>query len=102
MTDHDPGSPPDDSAPEDSSAQDSGAREPSTGESDADAVPTVYTDARDVAAILELAEAERATARRGASPAQAEGLRVVGDARRTEDRVARWRSTRRPGERGPR
>lgn len=106
MTDHDPGSPPDDSAPEssgpeDPGAQDSGAQEPGTGESDADAVPTVYTDARDVAAIVELAEAERAAVRRGATPAQAAGLRAVGDARRTEDRIARWRSGG-PGERSPR
>jgi hypothetical protein len=117
MNDHDAGRTPADTAPESSGPESSGPEDPgaedfraedsgpdsgSTGESDAAAVPTVYTDARDVTAIIELAEAERATVRRGASPAQAEGLRVVGDARRTEDRVSRWRSTRRPGDRGPR
>jgi hypothetical protein len=63
----------------------------------ADAIPTVYTDARDVAALGELAEAERAAARRGATPAQAAGLRAAGRPRRTEDRIALWRSAQGPG-----
>jgi uncharacterized protein DUF4383 len=71
-------------------------RHPDEGAADAAAVPTVLTDARDLVAIGELAEAERAAARNGATPAQARGLLAVGRARRTEDRIALWRSDQQP------
>jgi hypothetical protein len=69
---------------------------PDLSDADADAIPTVYTDPRDVTALGELAEAERAAARGGTTPAQARGLRAVEEARRTEDRVALWRSDQEP------
>jgi hypothetical protein len=61
-----------------------------------DVMPTIYRDAADVAAVTELAEAERAAARRGATPAQAKGVAAAGQARRAEDRVAGWRSDQNP------
>ena len=59
-----------------------------------DLLPTIYADVADVAAVGQLAEAERAAARGGATPAQAEGVAAAGQVRRAEDRVARWRSRR--------
>ena len=44
-------------------------------------------------AATELAEAERADARRATSPAQITGLAAAHQKRRAEDRVARWRTT---------
>lgn len=64
-------------------------RHPDDG--DSDHLPTVYSSAADVAAVAELAEAERAAARRTATPAQAEGVEAAGASRRAEDRVAGWR-----------
>ena len=61
-----------------------------------------YSSAADVAAVAELAEAERATARRTATPAQAEGVEAAGASRRTEDRVAGWRDRPTPPPPGPR
>jgi hypothetical protein len=55
-------------------------------------LPTIYSDAGDVRAVTELAEAERANARHGASPAQAAGLAAIHDVREAEDRVKGWRS----------
>jgi hypothetical protein len=76
--------------------------EPELSEADLDAIPTVYTDEGDVTALGELAEAERAAARGGAAPAQVRGLRAVERARRTEDRVALWRSDQEADEGGAR
>lgn len=55
-------------------------------------LPTVFSDPADVRAAAELAEAERAEARRSTSPAQAAGLAAVRDVRRAEDRVEKWRT----------
>jgi hypothetical protein len=62
----------------------------------ADLLPTDYTDVEDAAAVAELAEAERAAARGGATPAQARGVQAAAQARRAEDRVAGWRSDQHP------
>lgn len=56
-------------------------------------LPTIFSDPADVRAAAELAEAERADARHGASRAQATGLAAAHKMRRTEERVAEWRST---------
>lgn len=76
--------------PDDGADRDDQQHHPDEGT--ADVIPTIYTDARDVTAIGELAEAERAAARHGTNAGQARGLRAVAQARRTEDRVALWRS----------
>jgi hypothetical protein len=60
-----------------------------------DVLPTIYADAADAAAVGELAEAERAAARHGATPGQVRGVAAAGAARRGEDRVAGWRSVQR-------
>ena len=65
--------------------------------SDAKAVTELtdlFTDPADVAAALELAEAERAVAQRVATPDQQAGVAAVADIRRPEDRVRAWRATR--------
>lgn len=54
-------------------------------------LPTVFSDPADVRAAGRLAEAERAAARRGASPTQVAGLAAARGERRAEDRVAKWR-----------
>ena len=69
-------------------------RHPDDG--DSDHLPTIYATAADVAAARELAEAERASARHTATPAQAEGVEAAGTARRAEDRVAGWRDRKTP------
>jgi Domain of unknown function (DUF4383) len=61
-----------------------------------DLLPTIYADVEDAAAVAELAEAERAAARGGATPAQARGVEAAARVRRAEDRVAGWRSDQRP------
>lgn len=60
---------------------------------DADRVPlpTVFTDVADARAAGELAEAERAAARHGATPEQATTLADISEIRRAEDRVTGWR-----------
>lgn len=70
----------------------------------ADVLPTIYAERADVVAVGELAEAERAAARHGATQAQAEGVEAAGAVRRAEDRVAGWRSDQQLGNsgRGPR
>jgi len=50
-----------------------------------------FSDPADVRAVAQLAEAERAEARRRLSPTQAEGLAAAHEMRRAEDRVAQWR-----------
>lgn len=56
-------------------------------------LPTIFSDPADVRAATELAEAERAAARRTTSPAQITGLAAAHQKRRAEDRVAGWRTT---------
>ncbi len=56
-------------------------------------LPTIFSDPADVRAATELAEAERADARRATSPAQITGLAAAHQKRRAEDRVAGWRTT---------
>lgn len=67
-------------------------RERHPDEGVADVLPTVYADPEDVTAVRELADAERAVARHGATPEQAGGVAAAGRARRAEDRVHGWRS----------
>lgn len=62
----------------------------------ADVLPTIFVNEADVAAAEELAEAERAVARRGATPAQSQGVDAAARTRRAEDRVAAWRSEQHP------
>jgi len=50
-----------------------------------------FSDPADVRAVAQLAEAERAEARRSPSPNQAKGLASAHEMRRAEDRVAQWR-----------
>jgi hypothetical protein len=52
----------------------------------------VFTDPAEVAAALELAEAERAVAQHAATAEQAAGVAAVRDIRRPEDRVRAWRT----------
>ncbi len=59
-------------------------------------LPTIFSDVADVRAAGELAEAERAAARHGATPEQAAHLVGIGEVRRTEDRVSGWRDTTHP------
>lgn len=54
-------------------------------------LPTTFPDATDAAAARELAEAERATAQRTATPEQVAGIEAVRGFRRAEDRVDAWR-----------
>lgn len=56
-------------------------------------LPTIFADPADARAAGELAEAERAAARHGATPEQAAQLAGISEVRRTEDRVAGWRDT---------
>ena len=56
-------------------------------------LPTIFSDPADARAATELAEAERADARRATSPAQITGLAAAHQKRRAEDRVAGWRTT---------
>jgi hypothetical protein len=51
-----------------------------------------FTDTSDAVAAGELAEAERAVARNGATPGQERGVAATRDVRRVEDRVAAWRA----------
>ena len=53
---------------------------------------TIFSDPADVRAVTELAEAERAAARRATSPAQVTGLAAAREMRRAEDRVGQWRT----------
>ena len=71
-------------------------RERNPDDSERDVLPTIYADAADVTAVGELADAERAVARGGATPAQAAGVQAAGPARRAEDRVSAWRTGGRP------
>ena len=57
----------------------------------ADRLPTAYHDAVDVADVRDMAEAERAAARGGATPAQTEGVHDAARSRRGEDRLEGWR-----------
>ena len=61
-----------------------------------DVMPTIYPAAATVRAATDLAEAERAAARGGATPEQAKGVAAAGRARRAEDRVAGWQSDQEP------
>lgn len=70
-------------------------RERRSGDPSSDVLPTVYTDRADVVAVGELAEAERAAARHGATEAQTQGVEAAGAVRRAEDRVAGWRTDQR-------
>lgn len=63
---------------------------PGTGE-DRDIFPTVYRSADDASDVVELARAERAAARHGATPDQAAGVAAAGQVRRAEDRLEGWR-----------
>lgn len=56
-----------------------------------DVAPTVHRDATDIADMRDLAEAERAVARGGATRAQAEGVDDAGRTRGAEDRLGGWR-----------
>jgi hypothetical protein len=51
-----------------------------------------FTDTSDAVAAGELAEAERAVARNGATPGQERGVAATRGVRRIEDRVAAWRA----------
>jgi len=55
-------------------------------------LPTILSDPADMRAAAALAEAERADARHSPSPAQVTGLAAAHEARRGEERVARWRT----------
>ncbi len=55
--------------------------------------PTHLDTSADAAAAVELAAAERADARRAATPVQAARLRALSTVRRTEDRIAAWRAS---------
>lgn len=55
-------------------------------------LPTVYPREDDAAAVRELADAERAVAQHGASPAQSAAVHAIRDARTAEDRLAAWRA----------
>jgi hypothetical protein len=55
----------------------------------ADILPTTYP-LKDLVDVRELADAERAVARHGATPEQAEGVDDAGRARRPEHRLAAW------------
>ncbi len=61
----------------------------------ANVLPTIYSLAEHVTAVRELADAERAVARRSATPAQVMGVKAAGRVRRAEDRVDVWRSDKR-------
>jgi Domain of unknown function (DUF4383) len=61
-----------------------------------DALPTTYRNTADAAAVAQLAEAERAVARNGATAEQIRGVQAAGQARRDEDRLAGWRSDQHP------
>ena len=62
------------------------------GDEQGERMPTIYAEAGDIRAVSELAEAERAAARHGASSAQAAGLAAIHDIRTAEDRVRGGRS----------
>jgi len=51
-----------------------------------------FTDTSDALAAGELAEAERAVARNGATPRQERGVAATRGVRRVEERVAAWRA----------
>ena len=55
-------------------------------------LPTILSDPADMRAAAALAEAERADARHSPSPAQVTGLDAAHEARRGEERVAKWRT----------
>jgi hypothetical protein len=55
-------------------------------------LPTIFSDPADVRAAAELAEAERADAGHSRSPAQVSGLAAAHEARRGEERAAKWRT----------
>lgn len=61
------------------------------GDTETDRLPASYNGAGDAAAVAELAEAERAVARNGATIDQTRGVQAAGQARRDEDRLAAWR-----------
>lgn len=61
-------------------------------DSERDVLPTIYADPADVTAVRELADAERAVARGGATATQAAGVHAAGPQRRAEDRVSAWRT----------
>lgn len=56
-----------------------------------DIYPIVFRGVDDQADVRELAEAERAVARNGATPEQAAGVREAGRVRRAEHRLDAWR-----------
>jgi uncharacterized protein DUF4383 len=62
------------------------------GEQERVPLSTIFSDPADVRAVTELAEAERAAARRATSPAQVTGLAAAREMRRAEDRVGQWRT----------
>ena len=66
------------------------------GQSDFEVLPTIYPHPEDVTSARELAEAERAVARRGATPTQIQGVVAARQHRRAEDRVESWRSNKPP------
>ena len=66
------------------------------GPRDTDVLPTIYPHPEDVTSARELAEAERAVARHGATPTQTEAVAIAGQHRRAEDRVQSWRSNKPP------
>lgn len=71
-------------------------RERHTDKGVADIFPTTYARPADATAARELADAERAVARHGAIPAQAEAVEAAGMVRRAEDRIEVWRCNDRP------
>ena len=71
-------------------------RERHPGEEQVPDLAAAEIRAGDAESSAALAEAERAVARNGASPAQARGVAAAGRARRVEDRLDAWRSQQGP------
>ncbi len=64
-------------------------------------LPTIYPGSDDARVVTELAAAERAVARRTATPEQVAAIRAIRDVRSAEDRLAAYRATTRPADAPP-